>query len=257
MNEAKTYSVGAFAQLAGVTVRTLHFYDEAGLLKPSARIDTKHRRYQQDDLLRLQQILTLKRLGFSLQEIETLLESQSYDVRQSLRIQRDAIAQQISQLQSAYYALTRTLEAVEAGKGIDWMEVAAIIQGLSDPDKNQWMQRYYREEDWDWLRDRAMTMTPEQVELGARAWTDLYDDFKTRQHLAPDHPDVQALAARMNRLIEMFTEGRPEIEESLKQLYSNIEHIPMTVRRDDYDQDLQNFATKALTIYRKNREDST
>lgn len=251
MNDSKTYTVGAFAQMAGVTVRTLHFYDEAGLLKPSRQMGNQRRQYQQADLLRLQQILTLKRLGFSLQEIETLLDSPTYDVSQSLRIQRDAVAQQIGQLQSAYYALTRTLEAVEAGQAIDWRQVATIIQALSDPDKNQWMIRYYREEDWDWLRDRAMTMTPEQVELGARAWEDLHADFRAVSHLPPDHADVQTVAERMQKLILMFTEGRPEIEAALGKLYSDVSQIPETLLPQGHDQEFQNFMHQALTIYRQ------
>lgn len=251
MNESKTYSVGAFAQLAGVTVRTLHFYDEAGLLKPSREVGNKRRQYRQDDLLRLQQILTLKRLGFSLQEIETLLDSPTYDVRQSLRIQRDAIAAQIGQLQSAYYALSRTLESMEAGRGIDWAGVTAIIQGLSDADKNEWMRRYYSEADWDWLRDRSMTLTPEQVELGARAWDELYADFRAVSHLPPEHPDVQAVAERMHRLGTMFTEGRPEVEEALRKLYSDVSQIPETLHPPNFDQDLQDFIGRAYTIYRE------
>ncbi len=254
MNDNKTYTVGTFAEMAGVTVRTLHFYDEAGLLKPSRQMGNQRRQYQQADLLRLQQILTLKRLGFSLQEIETLLDSPTYDVSQSLRIQRDAVAQQIGQLQSAYYALTRTLEAVESGQAIDWRQVTAIIQGLSDPDKNQWMVRYYREEDWDWLQDRAMTMTPEQVELGARAWEDLHAGFRAVRHLPPDHADVQTLAERMQKLIAMFTEGRPEIEAALGKLYSDVSQIPEALLPHDHDQDLQDFMYQALTIYRQKGE---
>lgn len=256
MNDSQTYSVGAFAQLAGVTVRTLHFYDEAGLLKPSRQVGNQRRQYQQADLLRLQQILTLKRLGFSLQEIESLLDSPTYDVRQSLRIQRDAVAQQIGQLQSAYYALTRTMEAVETGQAIDWRQVTAIIQALSDPDKNQWMVRYYREEDWDWLRDRAMTMTPEQVELGTRAWEDLYTGFRAVRHLPPDHPDVQALAERMQRLVAMFTEGRPKIQAALGKLYSDISQVPEALLPQDHDQDLQDFMQQAFTIYHQKGERS-
>lgn len=59
MEPEPTYSITVFAQLAGVTVRTLHYYEEAGLLAPSRRTGRGHRRYSPDDLLRLQQILTL------------------------------------------------------------------------------------------------------------------------------------------------------------------------------------------------------
>lgn len=64
MDNPRYYMVREFAKLAGVTVRTLHFYDREGLLKPSQYTGKNHRLYQQKDLLRLQQILTLKYLGF-------------------------------------------------------------------------------------------------------------------------------------------------------------------------------------------------
>src|SRR5689334_328532 len=89
----RTYLVGEFATLAGVTVRTLHHYDETGLLKPSQHTRAKHRLYREEDLLRLQQILTFKQLGFSLEEIHDLLESDTYDLRETLRIQKQALDQ--------------------------------------------------------------------------------------------------------------------------------------------------------------------
>ena len=90
MPDAK-YRVKEFADLAGVTVRTLQYYDRKGLLKPSGYRNGNHRIYQIDDLLRLQQILTFKYLGYGLDDIRRLLESPDYDVIDSLRQQEQAI----------------------------------------------------------------------------------------------------------------------------------------------------------------------
>src|SRR5687767_3707871 len=97
-NAAQTYSVGEFARLAGVTVRALHFYDEVGLLKPIRQRQNRRRQYRQLDLLRLQQIVTLRALGFSLSEIETLLTHAEYDITEALKAQKSAVDAQIMQL---------------------------------------------------------------------------------------------------------------------------------------------------------------
>lgn len=245
----KTYSVSEFAKLAKVTVRTLHFYDEAGLLKPSQRTQSQYRRYQASDLLRLQQILTLKHLGFSLQEIEMLLASPGYDVRQSLRIQKEAIDQRIGQLQAVSYALSRTLEQLETSDTPDWSQVTAIISGLTDADKAEWLQRYYSPELREWMHERAAQVSPELIQQSARDWETLYADFRQHRHLPPDDPQVQTLAARMDRLGRLFTGGNPEIEQALGKLYHDVSQIPEFFRQN-FDQDLQDYMVRALTIYR-------
>jgi len=105
MRPIETYYVREFANLAGVTVRTLQYYDKEGLLKPSLYTEAKHRLYRREDLLRLQQILTLKYMGFSLEEIRSLLHNPTYEVRASLEIQKEAIDQRISELQKVSAAL--------------------------------------------------------------------------------------------------------------------------------------------------------
>ena len=72
-----SYSVGEVARLTGVTVRTLHHYDEIGLLSPSGRTAAGYRRYAESDLARLQQILTYRELGFPLEEIGEILADQT------------------------------------------------------------------------------------------------------------------------------------------------------------------------------------
>jgi DNA-binding transcriptional MerR regulator len=77
-------TIREFALQAGVTVRTLHFYDQKGLLQPAQRGENGYRLYQQADLLRLQQIVTLKMLGLSLAEIGHVLNDLKFDLQRSL-----------------------------------------------------------------------------------------------------------------------------------------------------------------------------
>ena len=76
----ENYSVKKLSDLAGVSVRTLHLYDEIGLLKPSVRTSAGYRLYGERELLRLQQVLFYKELDFSLQEIAAILDHPEFDV---------------------------------------------------------------------------------------------------------------------------------------------------------------------------------
>src|SRR5262249_27920304 len=127
-----TYRVKEFADLSGVTVRTLQFYDRIGLLKPSGYTSKNHRLYQIDDLLKLQQILTFKHVGYSLDEIRRMMNSRSYDVAKALHAQRTAIRERITQLQKVVKSIDSTIEALKSvdTKGLDWKIVRNVIAGI-------------------------------------------------------------------------------------------------------------------------------
>ena len=110
-----SYTVCQVAELAGVTVRTLHHYDAIGLLAPRARTRTGHRRYTVADLERLQQILFYRELGLPLEEIAALLDDPYADAAAHLRRQRRLLTQRIARLQAMVAAVERALEAQTMG----------------------------------------------------------------------------------------------------------------------------------------------
>src|SRR5262245_40215664 len=111
MSADQHYRVGRVAALTGVSVRALHHYDAIGLLRPSRRLDSEHRSghrlYSSADLLTLQQILTLRYLGFDLRQIRELLERPDFDVIASLRIQRGVVRERIAELGRIEGSLSR------------------------------------------------------------------------------------------------------------------------------------------------------
>ncbi|MDQ2761728.1 MAG: MerR family transcriptional regulator [Actinomycetota bacterium] len=104
-------TVGELSQLAGVTVRTLHHYDEIGLLRPSGRSDSGYRLYSYADLTRLQEILVWRQLGFSLTEIQALLDDPRHDRASALRRQRELVALELERLGATARALDAALDA--------------------------------------------------------------------------------------------------------------------------------------------------
>ncbi|MFB2976084.1 MerR family transcriptional regulator [Microseira sp. BLCC-F43] len=96
--------VHQFALRAGVTVRTLHYYDRLGLLKPSTYTPSGHRLYGESELARLQQIVTLKFIGFPLKQIKQLLDGKNFDIKTTLHLQRQIIEEKRRHLDLAILA---------------------------------------------------------------------------------------------------------------------------------------------------------
>jgi DNA-binding transcriptional MerR regulator len=110
-----TWTVGQVAERSGVTVRTLHHYDEIGLLRPSRRSASGYRLYTDEDLVRLQHVVVYRRLGFPLEEVAVLLDDPEADVAAHLRRQRAAVMSRLDELGELVTAIDRALEAEVSG----------------------------------------------------------------------------------------------------------------------------------------------
>ncbi|WNM33042.1 MerR family transcriptional regulator [Streptomyces sp. Li-HN-5-11] len=110
-----SYSVGQVSAFAGVTVRTLHHYDRAGLLSPSGRSQAGYRLYSDADLARLQQILFYRELGFSLEEIATILEDPQTNALEHLRARQRQLGEEIARLRRLAEVAERAIEVQQTG----------------------------------------------------------------------------------------------------------------------------------------------
>lgn len=123
------YSSGQFAKMAQVSVRTIRFYDQQNILKPSYVSESGSRFYTDGDLARLQQILLLKYLGFSLKEIKDLTVSDMDKTMlvNSLDLQRKLISDRIEQMQLVEHAIQNTITALKEDKSINWDQMLNLI----------------------------------------------------------------------------------------------------------------------------------
>ena len=112
--EKSVWKVGELAKRTGLSVRTLHHYDEIGLLSPSGRTETGHRLYSNEDVLRLQQIRSLKALGFSLEEVRACLEGASFSAERVIELHVFGLKEQIRLQQELLRRLERVMNS--AGK---------------------------------------------------------------------------------------------------------------------------------------------
>jgi len=130
------YTVGEVAKTAHLSVRTLHHYDQIGLLRPSARTDAGYRLYTDDDLRLLQQVLFFKELGFGLDEIRGIVTSPGYDQAEALRAQREWLAEKRLQTDAMIAAVDRALEALAEGVTMDKEEMFEVF-GDFDPAEHE------------------------------------------------------------------------------------------------------------------------
>ncbi|PUT38627.1 NADPH-dependent 7-cyano-7-deazaguanine reductase QueF [Legionella taurinensis] len=136
------YQIKEISRLTSLSVRSLQYYDERGLLKPSKRSDAGYRLYSDADLLRLQQIVTLKYLGFSLNEIKKTLNDPQFDIQKSLVVQARLLAEKARQLKEASALLTYIAAQREAKQAVNWRSTAEIIAILELSSMNPVKEQY-------------------------------------------------------------------------------------------------------------------
>lgn len=124
--------VGDVARLAGVSVRTLHHYDELGLLRPSRRSESGYRLYTDEDLERLQQILFYKELGLGLDQIDEAINAPDFDRWEALLEQRRLLAEQILRLEATLQLVDKTLASIKGGFRMSKEEMFEVF-GDFDP----------------------------------------------------------------------------------------------------------------------------
>lgn len=217
------YTVGQVARAARVTVRTLHHYDEIGLLRPSGRTPAGYRRYDEADLDRLQLIRYYRELGFPLEEIAEILDDPDSDPVAHLRRQHELLSGRIGKLQEMVAAIEHAMEARTLGIQLTPEERFEVF-GDFEPDEHaeeaeqrwggteayrQSQERAGRYSKEDWLRNKA------ENEDWGRRFVALMDSG------APaDGPEAMALAEEHRQLItKWWYDCSYEIHTGLADMY--------------------------------------
>lgn len=136
------YTTGEIAKMAGVTTRTIRYYDNKGVLSPSSHNSSGHRLYTESDFIKLKRILALKYLGLSLEEVKNT-ESQSFekkDIINSLSLQKNIIKNKINYMKVVLHAIESAENSIEDEQNIDWNKTIDIIKILED--EKELLQQY-------------------------------------------------------------------------------------------------------------------
>lgn len=141
-NDNQRYTVKSLAKLAGVSVRTLHHYDEIGLLSPAERSEKGYRYYRKAELFRLQQIMFYKTLGYELGKVKQILDKESFDLITSLQFQKEELRKKSDNLELLITTIDKTISELKNKEGMITDE--EMYEGFS-AEEAQSMQKEARE----------------------------------------------------------------------------------------------------------------
>ena len=239
----KLWQTREFARLAGVTVRTLHHYDRLGLLRPTRRTSKGFRLYGERDFARLQQISTLKFLGFSLAQIKEVLGQQEFDISETLRLQREVLEAQRDRLELALKAIDR----VERSGSRNLESFKEIVEVINMEQNMDWTKKYYSESAKAKIEERKHLWSPELQERVTRDWTELIADIESAMADGTKPPDsrAQALADRWRALVNEFTGGDKEIQAGLNKMYADNKNW-QTEWKKPFSDEVQSFIMEAM-----------
>jgi DNA-binding transcriptional MerR regulator len=217
----RIWKVGELAKQTGMTVRTLHHYDEIGLLTPSHRTAAGHRLYAEGDVARLQQIASLRSLGFPLDEIRDVLNQERLSPLDIVRMHADRMRQQVRSQQR----LVERLDALAAG--LDGAQDVSAEQLIATIEEINMFDKYYSPEQMDYLAQRREEVGEARITEVEAEWPRLMAAVQAEMDRGTDpcDPRVQELAGRWKGLVEEFTGGNAGIRQSLSNLYQNEDNV--------------------------------
>ena len=243
------YTIKQLADLAGVSRRTLHHYDEIGLLKPSVKGTNRYRYYDDRAVFRLQQILFYRELGMSLASIHKMLDQPDFDVLQALMEHKRELRKRIVRLNRLIETVDNTILHV---KGEMKMSNREIFDGFSEEEQEAYAEQARGR--WDpELVDKSMKLwksySPEKKQQVLDEGKAIYVDILAYMESGkpPDSPEVQACLVRWHQHMRYFYEPTWTILRGLGQGYATSPEF-----RSNFEKmhpDLPDFLNQGIQVY--------
>lgn len=243
------FTVKQLAEIAGVSVRTLHHYDEIGLLRPSQVGTNGYRYYDDAALYRLQQILFYREVGLELAQIRDVLDRPDFELRAALRGHRQALEAKMNRLQALIQTVDETLDHLEGGKPMS---------------KKKLFQVFSTEQSQEYEREARLRYDPAIVKESNKNWAAL--SAAQRQQVADEgnavyeglaaaidaglgaeSAEVQALMVRWHNHLRHFYEPPLELLRGLADLYRDDERFTRNINR--VHPQLVEFMHSAINVY--------
>ncbi|HEX9108204.1 MAG TPA: MerR family transcriptional regulator [Longimicrobiales bacterium] len=249
------WKVGELARRTGLTVRTLHHYDEIGLLRPTRRSAAGYRLYGEDDVARLHRIVSLKQLGFSLEDVrEYLLVPRS--LARVLELQIERLRQRIEaegKLCVRLEAIAERAKWINGTNGANGANGAAGAEAVSAEELLQaieatiMFEKYYTPEQMQQLDERRKQLGEEHIKAVEAEWPQLIARVKDcmARGVEPTSEEMLPLARRWKELVREFTGGDPGIARSVTQIYQN---EPSVRERTGLDTGIMQYVGKAMVV---------
>jgi DNA-binding transcriptional MerR regulator len=244
------YTVSRLAEMAGVSVRTLHHYDEIGLLRPAARSAAGYRLYGERDLLRLQQILFFRELDFALDDIRRILDDPAFDPLAALENHRQMLLERAARIGRLLTTIDRTISKLTENNVDDKVTDEELYAGFTAEQRERYEREVREQYDPELVAEsnrRARNMSRAQWQALREEGEEVHLALAGLMDRPPDDPAVQALIGRHYAMMNQFYPVSAEIYRGLGQLYVSNEEF-----RAFYDKlrpGLADFLQPAMACY--------
>ena len=209
-------TVKEVSKLTGVSVRTLHYYDEIGLFVPAMTTDAGYRLYDNSDLERLQQILLFKELGFSLKDIKGIMDRPDFDRKKALSDQIVLLT-----LKKEYFENLISFAKQIESTGVCSMNFTAFDRQKIDDYKSKAKKIWGGTEAYREYENKTADYSDEKQKLLAREMMSIFTEFGSKREKSPADADAQELVGKLQKYIsEHFYTCTNEILAGLGQMYA-------------------------------------
>jgi DNA-binding transcriptional MerR regulator len=244
------YTVNKLAKLSGVSVRTLHFYDEIGLLKPQYYGDNNYRYYGENELLMLQQILFFRQLGLQLSDIRKIVSSPDFDKLKTLESHRSTLEKNLDQTKQLIETIDQTISHL---RGVKPMKLENIFNGF-DAEKQMIYENFLvdsgvSKNDLHNVRDKIKNWSTEQWLENKAGMDKIHAELVEgiTHELSPSSAEVQNIIQRHYQMTCMFWTPTRETYIGLSQLYAS--HPNFVKFYNDMHPKLLEFLMSAMKTY--------
>lgn len=239
------YSIGKLAKLNNITVRTLRYYDEIDLLKPTKVSESGHRYYDSHAVLKLQNIIMLKEIGFELEIIHEILANQVKSAKELLHMRLKIIKVKKEELEESEEKISEILQLMEVKGTNDW---EPIFNTFLKPKNNQKIlkeirKNYFTKEELEIIEKLPRMGSNDKLAI---QWAELIKDIKHNLHIDPTSGEAQALTSRWMTLVHTMFQGNWELAQKAWKINQNKEE---ELGFYDFDSEIIQFMGKAQAYY--------
>ena len=246
------YTVKKLAKISGISVRTLHWYDEIGLLKPAYCGDNGYRYYEEEQMLLLQQILFFKELGFTLNDVQKLLAQNDFDNLRALSAHRKSLEDDITRKNNLILTIDKTILHLKGKQTMSDKELYYGFESAQQKEYEQYLVKYHGTE----AEERLLECKKRTAKWDKDVWEEvknqgdaLHKDLAEaiQKGLMPDSDDVQRIIHRHFQLQSRFFNLTRDVYVGLSELYA--QHPDFKKFFDVYHPKMIEFLGEAIRFY--------
>ena len=241
------FTVKQLSKLAGVTPRTLHHYDEIGLLKPSRVGDNGYRYYGEDAVLRLQQILFYRELDIPLDDIKKIMGRRDYDVMGALQSHKEALSKQATRINRLIQTVDNTINHL---KGTKTMSDEKLFEGFNEEQQEKYAQEAEKMYDPETVREsnrkwKAYSAAKKEAILAESSA--IYKDMIAVMPKGANSAEAQAIVERWRKHMDYF--WTPNLEQLLGLANGYVDDPRFKANFDAMHPQLAEFMREAVRVY--------